>query len=334
MVETKKSDVYNIIKFISMLLVVLAHSTRMYTEKGVFHPVNDSMVLASVTDYIYVFHMPLFILVSGAVFGLCIEKGKYTNIPDFLINKAKRLLIPYLFFGIAYVAPVMCLLSITNQSFFEYCLKGILLSSDSRHLWYVLALFLIFVMAIIIRPLLVKSRMTRFIVLACSLLLFVVSSKIPNLLQSSAACSYQLYFFIGLILHYEYGFVEKVFRKLFLVFVLTPFILAGMFWFNPNSISNLCYTFVGIIMVVFIGYCIDRWCKNFTGSFVFKIINKNSFGIFLFHPMIIYILYYFLGPIDINPYLLSIGIALISLVMSVGLTELMRMLRLKVLIGE
>ena len=50
--------------------------------------------------------------------------------------------------------------------------------------------------------------------------------------------------------------------------------------------------------------------------------------------MIIYVFYYFLGPMDINPYLLSFGIAAVSLVISIGATELMRVFRLPLLIGE
>lgn len=334
MVNTKKSIVYDITKFISVILVVVAHSTRMYTANGAFNPLNDSQVLAFVTDYIYKFHMPLFILVSGAIFGLCIEKGKYTNIPSFIVNKAKRLLLPYFFFGIAYVAPAMCLLGLTNQSFLEYSFKGIILSLNSRHLWYIFALFFIFLLAIFARPLLIKSRKSRFLVLVLSGVLYLLSSKLPYEFQISTSFSYQLYFFVGVILNYEYTFVQKVFKKLFFVFFLTPIALAGMFVFNPNIITDLCYKFLGIIMVIFIGYCIVKWFEGFTDTYVYKIISKNSFGIYLFNPIIIYIFYYFLGPIDINPYVLSFGIAVVSLLVSVGATELMRRFRLYLLIGE
>lgn len=332
--NTKKSSVYDIIKYISVLLVVLAHSTRMYTPVGAIIPKNGSEMLSRFTTYIYQFHMPLFILISGAVFGLCLEKGKYSNIPGFIANKAKRLLIPYFFFGFAYVAPVMCLLQLTDQSFLEYCYKGIILSLNTRHLWYILALFFIFILAILIKPLLTKSRTSRFLVVAFSLILYLVSPKLPSEVQLSNTCNYQLFFFLGVVLNYEYTIIEKCFNKLFILFCLTPFALAGMFFFNPNRLTNICYIFIGILMIVFLGFCIEKMFTAFTKTYIYRIINKNSFGIYLFHPMIIYALYYFLGDFNINPYLLSIGIALVSLVVSIIATELMRVLRLYVLIGE
>lgn len=37
-----KSEQYNVIKFIGMILVVLGHSSNMYTDWGVMHPLNKS----------------------------------------------------------------------------------------------------------------------------------------------------------------------------------------------------------------------------------------------------------------------------------------------------
>ena len=144
--KSNPSAVYNIVKFITVLLVVFAHSTRMYTSGGAFSPLNQSIILAKITDYIYIFHMPLFMFVSGAVYGLCIQQGKYEKKLDFIRNKAKRLLIPYYVFGLFYVAPVMCLTGLTNQGYFSYCFTGILRSLNSRHLWFLLALFIIFLL--------------------------------------------------------------------------------------------------------------------------------------------------------------------------------------------
>lgn len=45
--------------------------------------------------WLYSFHMPLFFFLSGVTFNLL----KYTNFKDYLKNKAKTLLIPYMFFA-------------------------------------------------------------------------------------------------------------------------------------------------------------------------------------------------------------------------------------------
>ena len=101
------SRAYDAGKAVAIVLVVLAHVTRWYTGQGVNTPVQPSRPLALLTDYIYMFHMPLFIFVSGCVYGICIDKGKYTNNVKFLLNKARRLLIPYYIWGMLVIAPFM-----------------------------------------------------------------------------------------------------------------------------------------------------------------------------------------------------------------------------------
>ena len=69
-------------------------------------------------------------------------------------------------------------------------------------------------------------------------------------------------------------------------------------------------------------------------SRLFRGLKKNSLGIYLFHPMVIYVLFYLFGQAQINPYCLCLGIAAVSFALSVGLTELVRKLHLGILIGE
>ena len=90
------------------MLVVIGHATyydiitpfggihygMIMTELGIqdtcFH------VLASeLTNFIYTFHMPVFIALSGSLFAI----GKRVKADAFLKKKAKRLLIPFFAFG-------------------------------------------------------------------------------------------------------------------------------------------------------------------------------------------------------------------------------------------
>ena len=63
--KTETSELFNRIKVLTTLLVVIAHAARMNTERGAFHPLQQSLLLAGVANYIYSFHMPLFIFISG-----------------------------------------------------------------------------------------------------------------------------------------------------------------------------------------------------------------------------------------------------------------------------
>ena len=63
-------------------------------------------------------------------------------------------------------------------------------------------------------------------------------------------------------------------------------------------------------------------------------LKKNSMGIYLFHPMVIYTLYYFFGPMDLEPYSLCFAIAVTALLVSASATTLLRKLRMGWLMGE
>lgn len=168
-----KSEKYDLIKTITMLLVVIAHVTRMYTGNGVVVPLNQSSILDYLTKFIYGFHMPLFIFISGAVYYYCIyDLGKYKDKNKFIINKFKRLILPYLFFGLFYVTPIMLYFKFTNDNLITYIVKGILLCGNSRHLWFLYYLFIYFtIYYYILRN--TKNLKIQIILNICILLFFV-----------------------------------------------------------------------------------------------------------------------------------------------------------------
>ena len=331
--KSNPSVVYNTVKFITVLLVVFAHSTRMYTSVGAFTPLNQSVLLAKITDYIYIFHMPLFMFVSGAVYGLCIQQGKYEKKLAFIWNKAKRLLTPYYAFGFFYVAPMMCLMGLTKQGYFSYCFVGIVQSLNSRHLWFLLALFIIFIFAIFLRGWLLKSHYTRALVLILSGVVYILAKYIPGEMQLSAAFSYQLFFLLGAVFHFYYDNLEPILVKFRYTALVLPIILLGWFFYRPNTIINLGYTLIGILMITLLAVLLEKATK-LTKTKFFQCVKDASMGIFLFHPMIIYLGYYYLGGRDIPPCLLSIGIAISSFYISIFLTKVIRRLKLGIILGE
>lgn len=332
--KRNQSGVYDVAKSISVLLVVIAHSTRMYTSYGAFSPANGSSLLAMVTEYIYQFHMPLFVFLSGSVYALCIQNGKYKDNAAFLLNKAKRLLIPYFVFGFLYVAPAMCLMGLTRNNYFLYCYRGIILSEDSRHLWYLEALFIIYVFSMLVRRQMLGSWKSRIVLLVLSALLFYVGRYVPSYLQLYAACNYQFYFVSGVMFHFSYKWIHIILNKIKWCLVILPVVLVGKFFINPNKITELFFQYVGITMIIAISMCIVEKKETLLKRSWYQCLKKNAMGIYLFHPMVIYAVFYFMGQWDISPYLLAIGAIVISLFVSIIATGIVRKLRLGIIIGE
>ena len=134
--DTRRSRCYDICKALTMILVILGHATIFYTPDGALVPARASGAMAGVANYIYAFHMPLYVLLSGCVWSYCIRHGKYREPWSFLAGKARRLLVPYLVVGLLLVAPVVVACGYTEEDFFGYALNGVLLGRDARHLWY------------------------------------------------------------------------------------------------------------------------------------------------------------------------------------------------------
>lgn len=333
-IKENESALYNVAKTVAALLVVIAHATVMYTPDGAYEPLNASVLMAAVTDFIYQFHMPLFVFLSGTVYAICIEKGKYQDNREFVINKARRLMIPYFAFGFLYVAPAMCLLGLTEQSYLRYCFDGIFLATNARHLWYLEALFWIFCMAILYKPLLNRSTGSRLAALVIALVIYYFKDHVPAYFKLRNACQYQLYFVSGAVFHYYYRQVVDLVRKVKSLCFLLPLVVLASLWFNPNRATDLVYQFAGIAMTLAACMYILSRHSGLLQSKWYRCLEKNSFGIYLFHPMIIYTLFHFLGGFDIPPVLLSFGATAVAILVSIGATNLMRKLRLQILIGE
>ena len=112
-----------------------------------------------------------------------------------------------------------------------------------------------------------------------------------------------------------------------LMLVLT--ILSYMYFQIP--FSNILKAMMGSLVFIGMVSYIDI---SIIDTKIGRRLQKNGFGIYLFHPMIIYILYFYLGSVNLSPLALCFGIATVSYVLSSIFTEVFRKLHLTLLVGE
>lgn len=67
--------------------------------------------------------------------------------------------------------------------------------------------------------------------------------------------------------------------------------------------------------------------KNFWENKLYRLLEKDCFGIYLAHPMIIYICFYYFRNMMYNPYITSILVTLIAIVISVLFIELLHRIK-------
>lgn len=102
--------------------------------------------------------MELYFFISGFLFYKTVCK----DVPYFKFIKGKvlRLLVPYLFFGLLWMLPIKILLNI--PSYRDYDISDILyryvIGFDNGHLWFLYALFTIFVILYAFNRMLIKRK--------------------------------------------------------------------------------------------------------------------------------------------------------------------------------
>lgn len=301
----QKSEFYNRIKIVTTILVVAGHVTTMYTSNGAIEVSRQSEILSRMTEIIYSFHMPLFYLVTGAVFGYCLEIGKYKDSIAFIKNKWIKLLIPYLVFGVSFVTPIMKYVNLLSISIPEYIVEGILLSRNPRHLWFLLSLFCIFLFYLPMKEWIRKGNWKYFLLVGIiSLIFYKAAYKMPQDFQIRRACLDVPWFYGGILFNYYYN----------TLFLLKEHIEIRTKECRTKGNSKQRF---------------DIWNMG-----IIRLIKRNSFGIYLIHPMVIYVLFYWFRKSFIHPLLLSCFIFIMSMSVSIIGTELIRKSGFKIIIGE
>ena len=278
--------------------------------------------------------MPLFICVSGAIFSFCINnKKKYSDFRLFIIKKWKRLMVPYFLVGIFYVMPVMCTLKITNLNPINYMKENIILSKDARHLWFLWTLFFIFIIFRMFYHRYEKSNR-----LFIGVLLFFISffsDKLPNIFQLQGISYYLFFFCIGYEFDRNKKKIDEFLGNRKWIVILGWIFISFVVLYTYNRALNLITAVIGMLCLY---QCIRITKKYIIQIKIYKWIERDSFGIYLFHPMIIYVLFYWVKKFGFGlkyPIIVCVMIFVITMIASMMFVKIIRWTKYgKLIIGE
>ena len=187
----------NFVKGVLMVLVVFYHCIVFWHgDWFTNNPSRSSVLLFYLSQWLNSFHIYAFTLVSGYLFYyLKYEQKKYQKFLPFVVNKAKRLLIPYVFIAVIWVIPIQSL-------FFDYSMldlfnKYVLAKSPSQ-LWFLFMLFNVFVIFWFLSDFFERHSAWGILIVLAFWGLSVVGGKIiPNYFMIWTACGYIPLFWIG-----------------------------------------------------------------------------------------------------------------------------------------
>lgn len=281
-----------------MILVVLYHAIAFWTGTWfTCDPVFESNSLRLLAEYIGSFHIYAFVLVSGYIFAYKIARGEYSRYLPFLWNKAKRLLIPYVFVMLIWVAPI-------SEYFFRwnpvYLIKKYILCINPSQLWFLWMLFGVFAVVWLLRRVMIEKPLAGWLIAIAFYCLGIIGGKLfPNVFCIWTACQYILFFFIGMRIRVKNDKQERLITDTvpWYCWVVADIVLfignafaeqqSGFLWSVATFGTSLLLHVVGAIMAWTVLQTLAthiHWQDNK----LFHKLSLHSMTMYLFHQQIIY----------------------------------------------
>ncbi len=256
------------------------------------HAIN----ITSNLQTIYFFHMPLFLAISGFL----IKKSAFENgIVPYLKKLLNRAVIPW---AIAFLFFIP--ISFYHQSISTFSIKNIIY--PYYHLWYIPAYLLAAYICFLVVKFNVPIWLIAVITVAFTATWFIVyrdtSQEVLPLfyLGDKRIYGYLTFFFVGFAIRNKLLKWRPSIYLLLLIISITMFFLLfiakqmqsnGLLLLVPYLICN-----IGMVFFIVIYASSQSWSNN---KFIL-FINNQSLGIYLYHPLFIFIAYEYLNNPEMN----------------------------------
>jgi len=321
--ENKLSD-FSKIKTIMMITIVLYHSIALWLPEGWFNqqPSTPSTFLRILSTWLNYIHVYVFVFVSGYLFSyLKIQKGKYKSFSELMKKKFKRLIIPYITTSITWCIPFYILFfqpSIINV------LKNYLFGYAPNQLWFLLMLFNVFIIAYFLHQYIIKMDLKNVFIISFVIYLFyiIINNYITLPFQLVKTIQFLPFFLIGM----NYDRMNKILLKknIYVFFLMINMVLFAIQFLIPLN-ANIYVKVIKKIIDFFISINGTLFVVNFMCSIknaslfnkkIYKIIENNSFNIYLFHQQIIWTIIYLCNG-RTSPLLMILMSFFISIIVSI-----------------
>ena len=305
---------------IAILLVVVGHVVGGYT--GNYGMPKYQRIIDMVVDIIYTFHMPLFFMISGGVFGLKKYNWSMDNYAAYINKKAKALLIPYFLFS---TLQILIKLPLQGKIASVLSWKNILLLPiiPIDQFWFIYVLFFIFCLAGFVDWKVQHNSLIMAIVLfIVGKLLSLFGGDLLNVWGGVVlvrCLCYYIYFYIGYKLcRMKISFSKRTWISLNVIFGISLI---------SNSFIPLKYEASNIILQVIIAtsgaLSVISFCEEFdfvAKSKLLQVMGSESMSIYIVHVLLCAIIRVTLIKIGFTNLFISI---IIGVVLSIAIPIIM-----------
>lgn len=255
-------------RIIGILLVVFGHS----------YPLTGEIpkILDIVKNFIYCFHMPLFVFISAYLVSQTQSIEKYGP-KQYIKNRFVKLFVPYLGLSVLGFFPKILMSSFINDEVelsITYFIRTILVPRENvwGHFWFIPMLFVMAVGTVLYTKF-VRTNKKLGIVIWLMTFVLIFTPSITNWLGLNDIKNYLFWYLSGLFLgemNTLTKFKSTINGMVCLVLGVLLFILCGMKAYN---------TFVALFMLA--GILVLCMTIDMEKVWIFKVIEKYSFSIFI-----------------------------------------------------
>jgi len=266
----------------------------------------------------YLFHMPVFMAISGFLLKRSVFNKGLIN---YLKSMAKRLIIPWVIACVIYLPLHLGWQHIGKYSFINFLYPYF-------HLWYIPA----FLLAGIISYCVIRFKLSAWLVLLITGFVTVVWYLVYR--DNSAPVDRQPLYYFGEKRFYAYAYffilgfsLRNNLIKLHLrpLYLLTTLLMAfaGIVW----SVYANQFLYITVVLFMIFNTSLVLYLviyiapRNWMQHKFLLFINKQSLGIYLYHPLLMFVIYRFIGHADrhnvSNAVGLAVGVAVVVVVLGI-----------------
>lgn len=280
--DNKRLTYITDLRILVTLMVVFYHSFEIFVDDNCGLNFPRLSIYQGLDIFIGLVQMPMFVFLSGYLFGLQYRKGRYIDFAHLIKKKTQRILAPLLVFGMAYYLLIPSVI-----------LEHVVWFNSIGHLWFLEMLFECFILQWCVR----KVKATKQLILAVAM--SVVSTKVPLLFGVNTLCIYFVYFNLAFLFAVKNRAFDSLWggKLMYLVLVLSlasVYVINGILIGEDATFIHFSFRIYKMVVSLFLCIFLMRLFSSFTHQ-QFSLLNsldQTSFGIYLIHPFIMFALLY------------------------------------------
>lgn len=312
MEKSKRLFHIEILQAFGILCVFLGHAFRIYHDGGwYFHKTQTILAFDIIDKFIYSFHMPLFMFLSGFLFYL--NKDKIQNAWEYVLKRVKRLLLPFYLAGFLYVLPMICFINPLDKSIGFYYTSFLTLDY-TWHLWFLIDLFILTLFFVLYY--FKFNKINKYVVLAVLIGINLLATIGPSSCLARIP-KFAIFFYLGCLFVENKDFIEKTLARYIWVILS---IFAGVEILLYFAYKNALIDLSGAVLAILFFYLLALKLSQKTNgqNKVVSFLSVNLLSLYIIHePIMALILKYFKWGNNGNPFVVSGLMFFVSLLCSI-----------------